>query len=153
MGFFSWCRCGTGTAGLVGHSAGGWWRKARPHVQWLGFTRSAKDFPQVILSAGFSSEGTYLQLSAPTSSWISAIRVPTNTLYCWDLDWIQCRTVMESVRMALICIWIAAKPRLAISMGWLDYPHSVLDKTTTSKYHKQNHPWLVTLGHYELCKK
>ena len=38
---------------------------------------------------------------------------------------------------APICIWIAAKPRLAWEcVGWLEYPHSVLDETTIYKQTK-----------------
>ena len=60
---------------------------------------------------------------------------------CWK--WSMTYVELLGVRTALICIWIAAKPRLAREcVGWLEYPHSVLDETTTYKQAKS-----LVIGH------
>lgn len=82
--------------GHAGHRLGDCSKNEGPSLHRHGMDNSNNFLPLVMSSAGLLLESTYLQLSAPTWSWISEIRVPTNTLYWQDSDFIQYSTIVES---------------------------------------------------------
>lgn len=94
--------------GLTGQQVGDSNRKSGPWLQRLGWDSLSIVLPLMMSSAGLSPESIYLQFLTPVSSCISATLVQTNTLYWYDYEWIQLRTVVSDHRIICLICWVSS---------------------------------------------